>query len=398
MAVFNYRAVDAAGRSSKGMVEASSPAMARASLREKGLFPVAVATSRARQGQGAASLSAKALCQLTSQLATLLAGGVRIEEALRIVAAGAKPGAASVLLAVRALVVEGRSFAAAMGEYPAAFPEFYRACVAAGEQAGRLPAVMAHLADFVDRRERSRQKIQLALIYPALLAGVSLLIVGFLLVYVMPGIVKVFVSHGSDLPFLTRALIALSNFAQHYGAALIIAILALSLLGRAWVSKPANRQRLDRRLAITPPFGVAVRQVNAARFCASLAMLVTSRTPLVEAMAAAAAVTPNLHIRSQALMAANQVREGASLHGALSLAAVFPPMLLAVVASGESGGDLPSSLSRAALDMDRELETQTATLVALVEPTVVLLMGGAVLLLVLAILLPIISLNNMAGR
>jgi general secretion pathway protein F len=397
MPVFSYRAVDLGQKAASGIVEAATPTAARAMLRDQGLRPVSVALSHHRTPTRAAKLSTKLLCQSTSQLATLLAGGVRIDEALQIVSRGARAPAAGLLLDVRAAVLEGRSFAAALAEHPSAFPEFYRACIAAGEQAGRLPQVMTHLADFVDRQERSRQKLQLAMIYPALLAGVSLLIIGFLLVYVMPSIVKVFVSHGADLPFLTRALIAVSTFFQTWGLALAAGLAGVTLLAKTWLGRAPNRLRLDRGLALAPLVGSGVRQISAARFCASLAMLVGSRTPLVEAMAAAAAVTPNLYVRSKVLQAASAVREGMSLHHALGQAAVFPPMLLAVVASGENGGDLATSLARAAIDLDRELETHTSAALALVEPVVVLVMGGAVLLLVLAILLPIVRLNSLAA-
>jgi general secretion pathway protein F len=401
MPTFGYRAMDTAGKASRGVVEAATLTAARALLRERGLLPVSVkpaATARRREILAwNRRVSAKALSQVTGQLSTLLGANVRIEEALRIVGDVVEGPAAGVLLSVRGAILEGRGLAAALGDHPGVFPEFYRASVAAAEQAGRLPQVMAHLADFVDRRERSRQKIQLAMIYPTLLATVSLLIIGFLLVYVMPSIVKVFVTHGATLPILTRGLIALSNLAQRYGAALALTALAAGLAMRQTLKAPANRLRLARFLANRSPLSSFVRRINAARFAGSLATLVTSQVPLVEAMLASAAVTPNLHIRQKVLAAAGRVREGASLHRAMSEARVFPPMLLAIVASGEGGAGLGDSLTRAATDLDRDLETQSAALVALVEPVVVLFMGGVVLLLVLAILLPIISLNNMAG-
>lgn len=406
MPAFVYHAVDSAGASKRGVIEAASPLGARRLLRERDLLPVSVAPATGRQGGSrlallarfrGAKVSARSLATITRQISTLVSSDVNIEEALRLVANQADASAVgSLLLDVRGAILDGRSFANALGEHPAVFPEFYRASVAAGEHSGKLADVLSHLADFVETRHRNQQKVQLALLYPALLALVSLGMMALLLVYVVPDIVKVFVSRGAELPLLTRALIAVSAGLQSYGIALAIALLAGGLVARRWAAMPANRLRLAEFLATTQPFARFVRQHNAARFAGSLATLVQSAVPLVDALNAAAAVTPNLYIRGKALAVAARVREGSSLQAAMAEAAVFPSMLTAIVASGESSGRLGPALARAATELERELDALMATLVSLVEPMVLLMMGGLVLLMVLAILLPIINLNNLA--
>lgn len=399
MPAFAYRAVDAAGTPANGVIEASSPAAARALLRERALLPTAIApAAEARAGFsfGRNRLSPRHLATVTRQISTLVSSDIAVEEALRLVAAQAEGAKASaVLLAVRAAILDGLSFAAALGRQPAAFPEFYRASVAAGERSGKLADVLAHLADFVEARHRTAQKLQLALMYPALLACVSFGMMALLLVYVVPDIVRVFVSRGAELPFLTRALIAVSSGMQAWGAWLLAAVLLVALAGGRWMR--SNRLAWHRFLSETPPFRRFSRQHNAARFAASLATLVQSDVALMEALHASAAVTPNHHVRAATLGVAARVREGATLRGAMAESGVFPSMLVAIVASGETGGRLGPALGRAAAELERELDALVATMVALVEPAVLLLMGGLVLLMVLAILLPIINLNNLVG-
>jgi general secretion pathway protein F len=300
------------------------------------------------------------------------------------------------LLDVRSAILDGRSFASALAEHPAVFPEFYRASIAAGEHSGRLPQVLEHLADFVENRHRNQQKVQLALLYPALLAVVSGALMVLLLIYVVPNIARVFVTRGAELPFLTRGLIGLSAVIQNYGWFILGLVVLFVWLARRWRKVEENRLKLDRFFATRRPFSRFSRQINAARFAGSLATLVQSDVALVDALAAAAAVTPNRYIRKRALLVGARVREGASLNGAMAEADVFPTMLIAIVASGESSGRLGRSLRKAADDLDREVEALAATLVGLVEPAVLLFMGGVVLLMVLSILLPIMSLNSLA--
>ncbi|SOB86576.1 general secretion pathway protein F [Sphingomonas guangdongensis] len=403
MPAFAYSAADRAGATRKGIVEASSAPAARALLREQALLPITVEPAAEKRSGSALSLptfrrgvSARQLATLTRQVATLVGSDIPIEEALRLVAQQSDARAVSALLLdVRGRVLDGRSFANALGGHPRVFPEFYRASVAAGESSGRLTHVLNHLAGFVENRHANGQKLQLALLYPALLASVSVGIIVLLMIYVVPDIVRVFVSRGADLPFLTRALIAISAFLQNWGLALLLAIVIGGFVFTRWVRVPANRLRLDRFFIEHRPFRRLTRQHNAARFAGSLATLVDSAVPLVEALHAAAAVTPNRFVRERALHVAVRVREGLSLRAAMAEAAVFPSMLTAIVASGESSGKLAPALGRASDELQRELDALVSTLVALVEPMVLLLMGGLVLMMVLAILLPIINLNNL---
>lgn len=402
MPAFAYRAVDARGTATKGVLEASSAAMARQVLRERALLPTSVTPAGERTaasfGLRRDKLSARQLATITRQVSTLVSSDINIEQALQLIAAQSDSAAAStLLLSVRGAILDGRSFASALDQHPAAFPEFYRASVAAGEHSGRLADVLAHLADFVETRHRNQQKIQLALLYPALLACVSIGMIALLLVYVVPDIVRVFVSRGAALPFLTRALIAVSAGLQGFGPWMAIVALAGGFAASRWLKVPANRLRWHRLLATAWPFRRFSMQHNAARFAASLATLVQSSVPLVDALHAAAAVTPNTHVRAAALAVAERVKEGSTLRSAMAEAGVFPSMLVAIVASGESSGRLGPALGRAATELERELDGLVATLVSLVEPLVLLMMGGLVLMMVLAILLPIINLNNLVA-
>lgn len=407
MPAFAYRAADRAGAAKRGVIEASSPAAARALLREQALLPLSVEPAGDRGATlggvrmprlARGGLSAKALATVTRQIATLVGSDIAIEESLRLVATQSEqPRVSSLLLDVRGAILDGRSFAAALAAHPKAFPEFYRASVAAGEASGKLTDVLNHLAEFVENRQANGQKLQLALLYPALLATVSFGMMALLMVYVVPDIVRVFVSRGADLPLLTRLLIGVSWFLQNFGLYLILGVAVAAMLFGRWARVPANRLRMDRFFSEQRPFRRFSRQLSAARFAGSLATLVGSAVPLVEALHAAAAVTPNRWVRERAVGVAQRVREGISLRAAMQEAGVFPTMLVAIVASGESSGRLAPALGRAATELERELDALVATLVALVEPLVLLVMGGLVLMMVLAILLPIINLNNLVA-
>ena len=414
MTAFSYQAVDAAGRRTRGVIEAGNAAGARRALRERALLPVSVVAShggeetrvaatqggfaglRARLGR---RVSARSLATATRQMSTLVGGAVRIEEALRLIAAqSTTPALAALLLDIRGQVLEGLSFARALARHPHVFPSYFCASIAAGETSGRLPEVLAYLADFVESRHRASQKLWLALLYPALLAAVSAGMMAMMMIYVVPDIVKVFVTHGADLPLLTRMLIGLSSFISRFGIVVLVIAAGAVVLARRELSRPARRLALDQILATRWPFARFSQQTNAARFASTLATLVQSSVPLLDALTAAAVVIPNSYIQRQAMGVAMRVREGESVHRALAAADIFPPMLVAIVASGETGGKLGPALGRAAAELDRDVEAQVGIIVSLVEPAVLLLMGGLVLLMVLAILMPIIGLNNLAAN
>lgn len=402
MSAFLYTAVDETGKRSKGLLDAASAAEARAQLRARALLPLSVEATRARPGMRTSlfryKLSLRRLTLVTRQLATLIGASVRIDDALRIVAdQQPKPRDASFLLNLRSAVQDGQSLADALDAEPASFSPAYRASVRAGERAGRLSDVMNQLADHIEAQSRNRQSIQLALIYPALLAVVSIGVILALLGFVVPDIVRVFTARGADLPALTRYLITLSDALQRFGPMVGAAALPLVLGGLALLRRPGPRAAWHRMLATGRLTRRLVQRVNAAQFTGTLAMLLQSGVPLADALRAAAGTVSNLHLRGRIATMTREIEDGAALSSAAKRAGIFSPMLIAMIASGEAGGTLGASLDRAAADQARELKASVATLVALVEPGVLLVMGGIVMLLVLAILMPIMQLNSLVG-
>jgi len=404
MAAFEYLALDPRGREQKGLIEADSPRQARQLLREKQWAPLEVKQAKSKEdvGRGGFSfgrgLSARDLALVTRQLATLVQAALPIEEALRAAAAQSTSAKIkSMLLAVRARVMEGHSLAAALREYPSAFPELYRATVAAGEHAGHLGLVLDQLADYTDQRQQSRQKIQLALLYPVILMVASLAIVVLLLGYVVPDVVKVFVNTGQELPALTRGLIATSDVVKNWGWLIVLGLVGAFLAMRAALRDPALRLRWHAFILRVPLIGRLSRATNTARFASTLAILTKSGVPLVEALSIAAAVIANLRIRERVVEAAQKVREGSSLTRALDATGEFPPMMLHMIASGEKSGELDQMLARTARNQENDLAAQVSLLVGLFEPFMLVFMGAVVLVIVLAILMPILSLNQLVG-
>ena len=415
MAAFRFKALDDTGKPHIGMLEAVSPVAARQQLRARNLLPLEVIASvkadRAKdigRSEGAGSVARAprsgprmplaSLTLVTRQMATLLGSGLRIEDALSTIALGLPPKMSGILLTVRASVLEGRSFGDALANYPQIFSDFYRASIRAGEAAGKLDQVMTHLAGFVENRARNRQTVQLALLYPALLAVVSLSIITLLMAFVVPDIVRVFTSRGTDLPFITRALIAVSALVRGYGLYVGAGLILAGVFWTRWLRTAANKRRWHRVMATGRLTAKLVQRMNASQFAGTLATLVQSRVPLIEALVAAADVTPNLHIRARVAEITEKVRQGTSLKRAMDEAAVFPPMLVAMVASGEATGNLGAALDHAATDQQRDLDAWVRAMVALVEPAILLVMGGMVMVMVLAILLPIVSMNGLVSK
>lgn len=404
MAAFEYLALDGRGREQKGLIEADSPRQARQLLREKQWSPLEVKQARAREETGGGGfsfgrgLSARDLALVTRQLSTLVQAALPIEEALRAAAAqSSSQKIKSMLLAVRARVMEGHSLAAALREDPSAFPELYRATVAAGEHAGHLGLVLDQLADYTDQRQQSRQKIQLALLYPIILMIASLTIVGFLLGYVVPDVVKVFVNTGQELPALTTGLIAASELVQSWGWLMVLVAVGGVLAMRRALRDENLRRRWHAFILKLPLIGRLSRATNTARFASTLAILTRSGVPLVEALSIAAAVIANLRIRDKVIEAAQKVREGSSLTRSLDATGEFPPMMLHMIASGEKSGELDQMLARTARNQENDLAAQVSLLVGLFEPFMLVFMGAVVLVIVLAILMPILSLNQLVG-
>jgi general secretion pathway protein F len=402
MPTFDYRALDALGRPCKGRLEADGPRHARQLLRERGVWPRVLIEVRAGSGAGKQSrggrLSAADLALLTLQLSTLVQAGLPLEEALEAVAKqSAKRKVAGLLSAVRSRVMEGHALASALGQFPKAFPELFRATVAAGERSGHLGHVLEQLAAYTQARQASRQKIQMALVYPLILMLASVAIVGFLLGYVVPDVVKIFVDSGQPLPWLTQALISVSNGLRNHFLLLLGVLATLAGLWRWSWQQPQWRLRWHRWVLNAPVIGEVLRAMEAARFASTLAILGKSAVPLVDALEISAAVIGNLTIRARMVEVACSVREGGTLTRGLELSGDIPPMMLHMIASGERAGELDRMLARAAEQQESSLAARIALVVSLFEPAMLVLMGGVVLLIVMAILLPILSLNQLVN-
>jgi len=395
MEAFRYQALDAAGASVSGVVEADTPREARTQLRARGLLPSALDKVQVRQ-PWARGLSAAELSLLTRQMATLLESGLTMEQSLAALIEQAEaPVTRAVLAGVKAELMAGASLAAALGSHSRTFPEFYRALVRGGEESGALPTVLQHLADYLDARQALRQKTTLALLYPALVAIVATAIVTGLLVYVVPQVVQVFQQSRQALPLLTRALIGLSGFLRAAWPYLAVLAVGSAIVTRMALRRPAIRRRWHALVLNLPWLGPLARGVDTARFASTLAILVGGGVPLLAALASGARVTGNAVMREAVERAIERVREGVSLARALGETGAFPPLLVHLVASGEMSGKLEQMLERAARLETQALERRLAVFLTLLEPVMILVMGAVVLMIVLAILLPIIEINQL---
>ncbi len=408
MAAFNYRALDAAGGEVQGVLEAETSKLARARLREQQLFPVEV-TAVARRGAaaspdaglranwslGRARLSPALLSLLTRQWSMLLEAGLTIEQTLNALIEQSEDAAAhQVLAGVRAEVLAGHTLHSALGQYDDVFPPIYRAVVDAGEKSGELAALLVRLADYLEAWQATRQKILQALLYPILVTLVAALVIVGLLTYVVPQIVTVFKQSRQALPWLTQALIFVSNALRASWWWLLPGVLAAPWLVRRALRNNAGLQlRWHRWLLRLPLVGRHLRTLDSARLASTLAIMVSSGVPLLTALETGKAVLGNRVLRQALDQAIRMVREGAPLHRALAADRLFPPLLVHLIASGEASGTLGRMLERAAVQQQGELDRRTAIALGLFEPLLILVMGGVVLLIVLAVLMPIIEIN-----
>jgi len=403
MPAYEYKALDTRGKQTQGVVEADAPRAVRQQLREQGLTPLAVELAVEKQRRSSplrqgGSLGASDLALVTRQLATLIQSGIPVEQALSAAAQQTeKPRIRSMLIAIRAKVMEGYTLADSLAEFPRAFPRLYRSTVAAGEHAGHLDLVLNRLADYTEGRQEARQKIQLAAIYPIILSVVAIAIVVFLLTYVVPDIIEVFLKQGQELPTLTKAMLTVSDFLSAWGLYLLVFLVACLLAFRFALSKPGFRLRFHKRLLHSPLIKGMVRGVSTARYASTLSILTSSGVPLVEAMRIAGEVLSNDYLRQQLQGATRKVSEGGSLHRSLEQTGYFPPMMLHMIASGEASGELDNMLERTARMQENTLQSQIAAIVGLFEPMMLLVMGVVVLIIVLAIMLPILNMSNLVG-
>lgn len=404
MGAFEYAALDKGGKERKGVLEGDSPRAIRQQLRDQGLIPLSVdevAHKETAEKKGFSlnlrrGISATDLALLTRQLATLSRSGLPLDEATSTVARQSeKPRLKSLMLGVRARVMEGHTLADGFGKFPHVFPELYRATVAAGEQSGHLDAVLERLADYTEARQLLTQRIQLAMFYPAILTVMSILVVGALLGYVVPQIVTVFQDMGGTLPLMTRILIGISDFFRSYSLILLIAVIALTSGVAYLLRRPGPKYSFHQFMLRMPVIGRFVRGVNTARFARTLSILAASGVPVLESLRIAGQVVGNLPMRDAVLQAAHKVREGAPLARSLEQSGYFPPMTVNLIASGEVSGNLEEMLERAATNQEREQETQISFMMGMLEPALIIVMGLIVLFIVLATLLPIFNMNQL---
>ena len=334
----------------------------------------------------------------TRQVATMISAGLPVEEALDGVAGQIeKRRARAMIMTVRTRVREGHSLAAALGEFPSTFSDMYRSTVAAGEQSGHLDAVLENLADYTEASFESRRSVEMALFYPIVLLVFAILIVGALLIYIVPDIVHVFEDSGGELPLLTRFMIGLSEFLRSYLWILLAGVAVVWFGIRRLLARPEIRLQWDRQKLSLPLLGRIARGGNASRYANTLSILTSSGVPLVEAMHIAAEVVSNQWLKRGLSDAVRQVSEGSSLRVALGSCGHFPPMFLHMVASGESSGELDTMLRKVARFQQREIERLTTALVRVFEPTMMVIMGLVVVMIVLAILLPILSIHELVA-
>jgi general secretion pathway protein F len=407
MAAFAYKALNAKGKNANGVLEGDNARQVRQQLREQGLIPLEVeqvAERAQNDGKGAAfslfkpRISASDLALLTRQLATLVESALPVEEALLAVAEQSeKPRQKNMMMAVRSKVVEGHGLADAMAEFPSVFDDLYRAMVAAGEKSGHLDTVLNRLADYTERRQQTRSQISQALIYPSLMLFFAIGIIVMLMTFVVPKIVGQFTKTGQELPLITRILIATSEWLQNYGLFLFIAIVLLIVIIRRLLRQKHMKLRFHQLLLKLPLIGRVSRGMNTARFARTLSILSASAVPLLEAMRISGDVLENQHIKNQVSDAAVNVKEGSSLRAALDNTKMFPPMMMHMIASGEKSGELQQMLARAADNQDREFEALIGVSLKVFEPLLIVSMAGIVLFIVMAILQPILALNNMVN-
>ena len=406
MGAFEFAALDKSGKEKKGVLEGDSPRAIRQQLRDQGLIPLSVDEVAQRESNKSSSqgfnftirrgISATDLALLTRQLATLVRSGLPLDEATSTVARQSeKPRLKSLMLAVRARVMEGHSLADGLGKFPHIFPELYRATVAAGEQSGHLDTILERLADYTEAKQQMAQRIQMAMFYPAILTFMAIAVVAVLLGYVVPQVVEVFEDMGQTLPLMTRILISVSGGFRDYGIYGLLVLVAI-IVGVTYVlKKPGPKYKFHQFLLRLPLLGRFNRGVNTSRFSRTLSILAASGVPVLEALRIASQVVSNLPMREAVKTAAHKVREGAPLARSLEQSGYFPPMMVNLIGSGEVSGNLEDMLERAAVNQEREQETQISFLMSMLEPILIIVMGMVVLFIVLATLLPIFNMNQL---
>ena len=405
MATFEYIAFDAKSKRVKGVIEGDSNRQVRQQLRDKGFIPIEVHASK-KESAGPSSLGFSLIrtrrinsqdrVLITRQLSTLIASGLPLEEALQAVAQQSeKQYLATLLMSIRSKVLEGHSLASSLGDYPNSFSQMYQSTVASGEQSGFLDKVLENLADYSERQYEARRNVEMALVYPVILTGLAFLLVGLLMVYVVPDMVGMLTDMDRELPLSTKVLIALSETIRDFWW-LVLSMLGLTgLIIKQLLNQPNIRLAWDRQKLNLPFLTRISRNSNSARYANTLSILTSSGIPLVEAMRIASEVISNVWLKRKLIDATQRVSEGSSLRAALESAKHFPPMLLHMVASGEKSGQLDTMLDKVSKYQQAEVERTVTTLVRLFEPLMLIIMGGIVMFIVMAVLVPIMNMNQL---
>ncbi len=407
MGAFEYTIIDERGREKKGTIEGDTAKHARQKLREKGWSPISVQEIAEKSagskkslslGSTGGSLGTKDLALVTRQLATLIKAALPLEEALKTASQQSeKPKIKRILISVRSKVMEGHPLADGFAEFPNAFPDLYVATVRAGEQTGHLDTILERLADYTEVRQEMQQKVTTALIYPIVLSVIAILVVIGLLTYVVPQIVEVFESQSQELPTITIAMIALSDFIREQWIFLVLGIIVILSGFSFGMKKEKFKYAVHRLFLKIPLIKKIVRGMNTGRFARTFSILTGSGVPILEGLKISSGVISNLPMRTAVTEATSMIREGAGIGRSLEKSKQFPPITINLISSGESSGKLEEMLDRAAVNQEREIKGLIDTLLALLEPLLIVSMGGIVMLIVMAVLLPIFEMNQMAG-
>ncbi len=408
MGAFEYTIIDERGREKKGTIEGDTAKHVRQKLRENGWSPLSVKEIAERSssskkssisiGKPRGSLSTKDLALVTRQLATLVRAALPIEEALKTTAQQSeKPKLKRILISVRSKVMEGHPLADGFAEFPSAFPDLYIATVRAGEHTGHLDTILERLADYTEIRQALQQKVTTALIYPIALSVIAIAVVVGLLTFVVPQIVDVFENQSQELPNITIAMIALSDFIRNQWIALV-SIIAVIMLGFSFgMKKEKFKYRVHQIYLRIPLIKKIVRGINTGRFARTFSILISSGVPILDGLKISSKVISNLPMRNAVVEATSKIREGAGIGRSLEQSKQFPPITINLISSGESSGKLEEMLDRAAVSQERDIEGLISTLLALLEPILIVTMGGVVMMIVMAVLLPIFEMNQMVG-
>lgn len=403
MPAFEYEALDLSGRSKRGIISAETQRQARRELRRINLTPVRLSAPRSQQRSAAAfarrkHISSAQLVMITRQLAALLGAATPLEEALNAVAAQSEQSAARTrLLSVRERVMEGWRFADALGEDPKSFPDLYRAVIAAGEMSGDLSGVLDRLATMLEKNRAIKNKAIASLIYPAVLAFFAASVLTALMVFVVPKIVEQFNAFDAKLPVLTQIVVAISEWIGAFGLYFVLGAVVLGAGAWRALKEPKIKIIFDRYVLRIPIFGRLSRAVDGARFARTLSTLFSGGAPLIESITGAQRTVSNTFIRDRLNITVTMVSEGSSVAAGLRRAGELPPMLTHMIAAGERAGALPGLLEKAALQLEEEFDTASTVALRLLEPGIIAVMGGGVLVIVLSILLPVLRLNSLAA-